>query len=294
MEGRVSAERFFLFANPEKPETVPTVRELVLTLMQKGCVAVLDDWLHDLIQIGEPKGKASLDSSISAVISIGGDGTLLRILPDAAIKGIPVLGVNMGHTGFLLETDRDDLLLMTDLLINKNYTIEERMMLRCSVNGTFSSLAMNEVALTRGHNPSSLVVDVMAGDELVYSIHGDGVLVSTPSGTTAYALAAGGPVIHPALACLVIVPICSHIMHQRPVVLPDQSVVSFTVRANHGKMHQISIDGQIVLDLTSDTIAIVSKAAETARFIRFGRQRFLTRLRQKQMEWSNQVYGGKL
>lgn len=288
----MSAKRFFLFANPEKPETIPSVEKLADTLMMKGCTAVLDDWLHDLVNIGEQKGKACLDASIDAVISIGGDGTLLRILPEAAARGIPVLGVNMGHTGFLLETDGEDFLTMMDALIQKKYLIEERLMLRCSVNGTFSALAINEVALTRGSDPISLVADVMAGDEKIYTIHGDGVLVSTPSGTTGYALSAGGPVVHPALDCLAVVPICSHIMHQRPVILPADTEVRLAVRAHHQKTHQISIDGQVVLDLSQDSVAVISKAEETAKFIRFRKQRFLTRLNEKQMEWSNHIYGG--
>src|SRR5690606_16155819 len=140
-----------------------------------------------------------IDSGLCAIITLGGDGTLLRTLPSAAAKGVPVLGVNMGHTGFLLETNPHDLLLAIDRLIHGNYTVEERMMLHCVINGEFTALVMNEVALTRGQNPSSLVVDVLTGEERVFSIHGDGVLVATPTGTTGYSLSAGGPVIHPSL-----------------------------------------------------------------------------------------------
>lgn len=290
----MSGKRFFLYANPGKPDTVSAVRTLSHTLLEKGYVPVLDGWLFDIIHTGERCDLKDAGPTLDALISIGGDGTLLRALPAAAENRIPVLGINMGHTGFLLETDPSDLRHIADRLIQGQYHIEERMMLRCVINDTYSTLVMNEVALTRGHNPSSLIVDIMTGDELVYSVHGDGVLVSTPSGTTGYALSAGGPVIHPALACHVIVPICTHIMHQRPVILPPDSEICLAVRENRGNMHQISIDGQIVLDLTTDTEVHLQRASETAQFIRFGQQRFLTRLRQKQTEWSNHVYGGNI
>lgn len=285
----MSEKQYFLFANPNKPKTISAVRDLAKLLLERKCRVLLDQWLYDLLLLGESCALHDLSSQTNAIISLGGDGTLLRTLPSAAQKQIPVLGVNLGHAGFLLEIGPEDLTPAIDRLVDGDWETEERMMLRCVINSDFSALAANEVALTRGQSPGSLIVDVFAGEELIFSIHGDGVLVSTPTGTTGYALSAGGPVIDPSLECLTIVPICSHIMHQRPVVLPPDRIVRLIVRTNKGKLHQISIDGQIVLDLKTDTQVLLHTAREKARFIRFGPSQFITRLQQKQTQYEDHI-----
>ncbi|HSK70038.1 MAG TPA: NAD(+)/NADH kinase [Candidatus Limnocylindria bacterium] len=283
---------FFLFANPGKPESLGTVGAAARMVAEQGCRVLMDGWLHGRLGIGEPMGIADMPAEASAVIALGGDGTLLRALPAAAQKRVPVLGINVGHTGFLLEAAPDNLEDAIGRLLRGEYHVEERMMLRCQINGGRIELVMNEIALTRGQNPSSIVADVHADGERVFTIHGDGVLVSTPTGTTGYALSAGGPVVHPGVDCMTVVPISSHVMHHRPMVLPPQARIRLRVLNNRGSLHQVSMDGQIVMDLTTDTAIDVIRAPQTARFIRFGEERFLTRLTQKQTEWSNNRFGG--
>ncbi len=284
---------FFLFANPRKPETLGTVEAAARFVTERGCALLTDPWLRERIGLGEPVGIADMPETVSAVIALGGDGTLLRALPAAAKKGVPVLGINVGHTGFLLEAAPDDLNGALGSLLRRNFAVEERMMLACSINGSEPELVMNEIALTRGQNPSSIIVDVLSGSERVFTIHGDGILVSTPTGTTGYALSAGGPVVHPGVDCVTVVPISSHIMHHRPVVLPADARVSLRVLENRGSLHQVSMDGQVVLDLRTDTSIEVNRADKPARFVRFGARQFLTRLTQKQTEWSHYGFGGE-
>lgn len=286
-------QRFFLFANPNKPESLPLVKDFAALCISKGCEVFSDLWLYQFLGTGSVLAMDEVDASIHAVISFGGDGTLLRVVPKAATLQIPILGVNMGHTGFLLEQDPDSLESALNRLLKDDYQVFERSLLRCDINGENSYLALNEIALTRGQNPSSLVVDVWYQDELVYIIHGDGVLVSTATGTTGYSLSAGGPIIYPEIPCTTVVPICSHIMHQRAVVLPEAGIIRLNVRANRGMMHQISMDGQVVFDMDAGSEVLVHRAEHKARFIHFAPQRFLTRLRMKQAEWSNFIYGGE-
>ncbi len=287
-------QRFFLYANPGKPETIRAVSDFADLLINKGCEVLLDVWLFDLLHKGKKTSPDQLDNSVSAVVCFGGDGTILRILPYLAARHIPVLGVNMGHTGFLLQVSPDELDGVLDRLIAQDYEIKERAMLSCEINGQGTYLVMNEFALTRGQNPSSIVVDVQYEEERVFTIHGDGVLVSTPTGTTGYCLSAGGPVIFPGVPCHIVVPVCSHIMHQRPIILPQTGDIRLLVKANHGARHQISMDGQIVLDLDTESEVRITQASEAARFIHFSPEQFLTRLDYKQKKWSNHVYGGKL
>ncbi len=284
---------YYLFANPGKPETIPVVRQTAMECEALGCKVFLEDWLNALIGLGDQMDVSEMDSRIDAVISFGGDGTLLRVLPQAARQRIPVLGVNLGHTGFLLEVEPGELNAALNQLISGRYQVFDRAMLSCQISGQKKQLVMNEVALTRGQSPASLLVDVWYEDELVYTIHGDGVLVSTPTGTTGYTLSAGGPIVSPSVPCQVVSPICSHIMHQRPVVLPNTGVIRLIVRENRGSKYQLSLDGQKVYELDTSEAITISPAEEKARFVYFKPQRFLERLHQKQMEWSNHVYGGK-
>ena len=284
--------RFFLFANPGKPETFPVVAEFAGLCLAQGCQPLLESWLHDRINLGHPASLDQLDG-VDAIISFGGDGTLLRTVPQAARSGIPLLGVNLGHTGFLLEQDPGKLDEALHRLMADDFIIYERPLLSCQINGDAVRLALNEISLTRGQNPSSLVVDVFFEEELVYTIHGDGVLVASPTGTTGYALSAGGPIICPGVNCHAVVPICSHILHQRPMVLPDSGTISLQVRSNRGVPHQISLDGQTVLNLDTGSSIRIQKAGEAARFICFSKLCFIPRFHMKQKEWSDNVYGGK-
>lgn len=292
MEGKHLLQRFFLYANPGKPETIPVVAAFADLLSEHNCDILLDTWLYEHLGIGRACKADELDRSVHAAVSFGGDGTLLRILPRLAENDVPVLGVNMGHTGFLLELDPGDLHSMVNRLVVGDFYLQERLMLSCRIHGQGDFLVMNELALTRGHNPSSIVVEVTYQEEQVYTIHGDGVLVSTPTGTTGYTLSAGGPVLHPDAPCRVVVPVCSHIMTQRPVVLPVHGEIGLTVHGKCAVRHQISLDGQLVIDPGNNSQVTITSAERPARFIRFTPQRFLTRLHQKQLAWGNHIYGG--
>ncbi len=279
---------YYIYANPHKPEAVLAAKRLVSLLVAKGEKVYLDDWLFSLLQMGVRCRLPDIPQDITAIISLGGDGTLLRVLPVAALLRAPVLGVNMGRVGFLLETDKDELDAAVERLINRDFVVEERMMLRCRAGSNPEMLVVNDVALTRGSHPGSIEVRVMAGDELVFDCHGDGVLISTPTGTTGYALSAGGPVVFPTLESMLVVPICSHVVSQRPIVLPAGFVIRLIASAPAGISYQVIMDGQVTLPLTGDFSIELKIAEEKARFIRYKEQGFFSRLRQKQALWSSE------
>lgn len=282
----------FLFANPYKPETIAAAGEFAAILQNKGCSVSLDGWLYDELKLGNRAEIDDVSEEIIAIVAFGGDGTLLRCLPVAAQKRVPVLGINMGRAGFLLELNPDKLEEAAVRLLLGNYALEDRMMLRCELDDGFTTLVMNDVAVSRGENPSSIAIEAYADDELIYKNHGDGILVSSATGTTGYALSAGGPVVHPELESICVVPLCSHDLHLRPVVLPKDRVVRLCVHAVRGRKHQISMDGQIVLYRGDNTQILISKAKERVHFIRFSKQGFITKLHQKQRDWTQQINEG--
>lgn len=279
---------YFLFANPQKPETIRAAQEVAAILLGAGDRVVLDDWLYDLLRVGERGNLNSLlRGDTEAILSFGGDGTLLRTLPTAARAGIPVLGVNMGRVGFLLETDRADVHKAIESLRSRRYTLEKRNMLSAHVNGESEEfLVMNDVVLCRGGNPSSIAVDAYANDELVYTTHGDGIIVATATGSTGYCLSAGGPVLHPSLRNIVLLPICTHKAQQLPIVFEEDVRVRLRCQSLPGRTQQVIFDGQEIIEMQGLTEVFVERASYSAQFIRFEPQHFFTRLRLKQAEWS--------
>lgn len=284
----MNEKMYFLFANPLKAETVTVARELAAVLEAAGESVVLDSWLHEELRVGRGATLAELGGmDIDFILSLGGDGTLLRTLPTAARLKIPVLGINMGRVGFLLEVEHMDLGLMVGRLRRREFRLEERHMLSACITGRDEEyLVMNDVVLCRGGNPSSIRVENYANDELVYVTDGDGVIVASATGSTGYCLSAGGPVLHPTLKNLVLLPICSHKAQQLPIVFDEHIQVSMRSNVPAGKTQQILFDGQTALELPGTVEVKVRMSNECVSFVRFAPQQFYTRLRLKQAEWS--------
>lgn len=277
---------YFLFANPFKEDTISAANNFAERLLAHNAQVILDTWLFEKLRIGKGMTLQEIKHPMSVIVSFGGDGTLLRTIPAAAKNNIPILGINMGHIGFLMETDIHHMEEAVLRLLRRDFEIEHRMMLCADVSGHGQYLVMNDIALMRGQSPSSAVIHAYANDEKVFRVHGDGVLISTPTGTTGYSISAGGPVVSPKLNCITVVPVCSHVLHNRPVVLPPDDVIRLMSTIEGEKAYQILIDGQISIPVTETVEIIIRQAQERAGFIRFSEQRFLTRLREKQAEWS--------
>ncbi len=193
----------------------------------------------------------------------------------------------MGRVGFLLEIDHNNYSDIIGRLQANDFHLEERHMLCAKLKGCQEEyLAMNDVVLSRGGNPSCITVEVYADDDLIYTTVGDGIIVATATGSTGYCLAAGGPVLHPSLKNLVLLPICSHKGQQLPIVLDAKSKVRLHSVLTPGRTQQVLFDGQTNLVIDGETEVSVEHSKFKVSFIRFETQKFFTRLRIKQAEWS--------
>lgn len=200
-----------------------------------------------------------------AAIVLGGDGTIMHVAKLAAEQNIPVLGINGGNVGFLagLEADQLDRL---SRLKNKQYTIEHRMMLDvtlCSAQREQHFTALNEAVVSRGHISRLIPLEVFSDGRSVVTYRADGVIVATPTGSTAYSLSAGGPVVDPALNCMLLTPICPHSMHTRPYLFSDD--VSLSIVAS-GDAY-LTIDGEQALHLSDEDRVVVRRHSKTAQLI---------------------------
>ena len=260
----MSIGRVAIVLNERKPEAKARALEIERLLVEKGIEATLDD--PDL------------------VISLGGDGTMLRAAQHAHTADVPLLGVNLGTLGYLTEVDATDEAEALRRVLAGDYETQDRMMLTCSIEGDEGApgpfVGLNEVLVERASRRRLVRLGVKVGGESLGDLNADGIIVATPTGSTAYALSAGGPIVSPRAECLVVVPVSPHRVFARPVVLAADEVVEITVR-DSGQPASLSLDGHLGGDLASGATAIVRRHERPLKLVRLGGPRFIERLRTK-------------
>lgn len=223
-----------------------------------------------------------------ALIVLGGDGTILSALDIALPMDIPILGVNLGRVGFLAEVSRKTLKQALENLANGAYTLEERMLLKVDSREGQVFYALNEVAFNRASSMVGiLTIEAFHKGVLVDRYAGDGLIVATATGSTAYSLSAGGPIVAPGIDLMLLTPICSHTLTSRPVILPADEPVSLRLT---GDMEDavMMIDGRCAIELSSASGMIkVRRSEKRARFIRFDSGNYFELLRQKLSDWTH-------
>ncbi len=228
--------------------------------------------------------RRELVSRSDCLMILGGDGTLLNSARLAAPSRVPVFGVNMGRLGFLTEVDVPQLFKALDLLLNGEYYIEERMMLEASVirdkKASLPLMGLNDAVITKGAFARLIILDTVVDRRHFNTYYADGVIIATPTGSTAYSLSAGGPLVVPELDLLLFTPICPHALWARPLVIPPDSEVQVTLQSTQGEV-MLTVDGQLGMHLQYGDIVRVKKSNCRARFIKLNNQTFFDILREK-------------
>lgn len=219
-------------------------------------------------------------------VALGGDGTILAAAGEVSRYNVPVLGINLGHLGFLAEVEMRDMGYAAECLLADRYTVENRVMLRADVYreneciGTFH--ALNDIAVSRASFSRLLGLRTMVGSYLLDSFVADGVILSTPTGSTAYSLSAGGPILDPSLDVILVTPVCPHTMHTRPMVLPLEGGVSVELESGHeGENVFVSADGRRGLELKSGDRVCAFRSEYTTKLIKISEKTFYDTIRQK-------------
>lgn len=196
------------------------------------------------------------------IIVFGGDGTILSNAREASVFGTPILGVNMGHLGFMTDVEVNDTFNALEKLINENYTIENRMMLKIDIISTKDKTikntfyCLNEVGISRGTLSKMLTLKIYINNEHFDSYHADGLLISTPTGSTAYSLSAGGPIINPKINAILITPLCPHSLSARSLVVSENEVIETHIINSYHDAY-VTIDGQIGYSIEPDDAIVV-------------------------------------
>ena len=266
----------------------PNIEEIACTLVEKlhkaGIQTAAEPWLFERM---EESGRQIFDScdaqGCEAILSVGGDGTLLRANTLSMELDLPLLGVNIGRVGFLAELEMEQLEEAFEKLARDEYTIQERMMLKITV-GDRQAFALNDVVVSRGGYSRLIAMDAFVDEDLVGHFLADGLIVSTPTGSTGYSLSAGGPIICPEVECMLLTPVCAHSLQHRPVVTSALQKVS--IKLTDAVQAMVSVDGQENFLLLADETLTVTRASRSARFIRLEPRSFFSTIRIKLSEWS--------
>jgi len=229
----------------------------------------------------------SLPEEISLIIALGGDGTVLGASRLAGSSQVPIFAVNLGNFGFLTASSLEEFTEHFERILQGDFEVEERMMLKAEVVSPDGSVqlytALNDLVLHKGSLARPIEIDLKVGDELVGVFPADGVIISTPTGSTAYSLSAGGPILYPLMNAIAVTPICPHTLAVRPLVVPAEYQVSLSEKSGHRDVI-LTVDGQIVHKVREEDRLLIGCAEHVTRMVKPFEGSFFFRLREK-LKW---------
>ena len=280
--------RIGIIAKPDALQARHVLQELTALLHARALTVLVDEETGAVSAPGvEVVPRTRLAGLVDLIIVLGGDGTLLSAARLVGGLGVPILGVNLGGLGFLTATPEEDLAGAMDALFQGRYIVEERMMLATQIHrqGTQmgESLALNDVVVMKGTMGRIINLEVQVDGQFVTSYRGDGLIVSTPTGSTAYSLAAMGPIVFPTLEALLLTPICPHTLTNRPIVLPAAGRIEIHLHAD-AQAVMLMIDGQVGYPLEGKDIVEVRCAEARIKLVRFAQPDYFQVLRTK-LKW---------
>ncbi|MEY8338812.1 NAD(+)/NADH kinase [Lachnospiraceae bacterium 62-35] len=275
-------KNFYVIVNREKqyaPETAASVRDY-LHSRGASCIVRMEKKRR---ASGKYTEIADVPSEVECVITIGGDGTLIQASRDLAALEIPFIGINRGHLGYLTQVSRkEDIEDMLSSLLMDEFQIEKRMMLKGTVfeeeTVVFEDIALNEILLTRTGVPRVLHFLVSINEEFLNEYAADGIILATPTGSTAYNLSAGGPIVVPHSEMMVMTPICSHALNTRSIVFPAHDRLQIDIM---GEDQCLAFDGDTIRHLKGGNRIVIEKADCVTRLIKLGHVSFLENIRNK-------------
>ena len=275
-----------IFGNTLRSETIREVKHIVEFLQLRGVNIVLSQELrHEAFNREFPSVEdyvARAEDSIDFALSVGGDGTFLTTASLVGHLDIPILGINCGHLGYLAEAQTNNVDAVLDQLITNNYTIEQRRMLEvtCQQGGKIvSPYALNEVAILKSGLSSMIKVDVTLNGEFLHNYKADGLLVATPTGSTAYNLSVGGPLLDPHVNAIILTPVATHSLNIRPLVVLDDSKIDVKISSRNGN-YLLSVDGRSQV-LNQDIQLHIERSQRTIKLVRINGQNFMQSLKEK-------------
>jgi NAD+ kinase len=269
-----SFQRIGVLAHPLRSETASIAQDVARTLQVHG----IETWVHTAWDAARTQ---SLVHDSDLAIAIGGDGAMLRAARVCAPENVPVLGINTGYLGFLTEVSPEDWETSLEALLAGDFWVEQRMMIRCEVQRGSTVLghsdALNDVVISRGAIAKSVRLETYIDGGWATTYHCDGLIIATPTGSTAYALAVGGPILPPELKNILVVPVAPHLSMDRPMVLSQGATVQVVVEPNTLAEVVLTVDGELIASLESSDQVVVRASDSVSRFVRLRERNYFYR-----------------
>ena len=275
--------RVALIGKLRSPEIAASLQDLSALLKARGCEVLIERETAD----GRGADYETIGTKADLAVVIGGDGTMLAAARNLVGRRVPLVGINQGRVGFMTDIAHDDMQEGIGAILEGKYSLEERALLDAEIirdgKSVLRTVALNEAVVGKGSQGRLIEFELSIDGEFVYRLRGDGVIVATPTGSTAYALSAQGPILHPAVPALALVPLNPHTLSARPVSVSDRSVVEIAlVRALDARAH---FDGIALTDMAEGDRLILRRSGDVVRFVHPPGYRYFATLREK-LRWS--------
>jgi len=285
--GSLTPKRIAFMVNREKPLATRLVPRLVRWLRAAGHVPLLSAGTAKLLGVNAESGPAArLAESADLVVACGGDGTLLRAARLVGSRDVPIMGVNLGGLGFLTEFAADEALAGLKNFCRGTHTEERRMVLECRY-GRKAGFVLNDVAVNMGPASRAIELEASSSGMLITRFVGDGLVVATPTGSTAYSLAAGGPVVYPTMAAILLTPLSPHALASRPMILPADAEIELDLSRRSGSA-KLNLDGQERWVMRPDQALVIKRAGFTIRLVTPKDKTYFQILRDK-LKWTGSI-----
>lgn len=277
-----------IFAKVHDPRCQGVASELVTWLEERRCLPLVDT--HLARHVGYAKGltEKQIRDRAELVVVLGGDGTLISVARLFSGRQVPIVGVNLGSLGFLTEITVEQLYPVLEQCLAGSHRITERMMLDVAVTRGDQEISrcqvLNDAVINKGALARIIELEARVNDDFLTNFKADGLIVSTPTGSTGYSLSAGGPIVQPLMKCVLITPICPHTLTNRPIVLSYQSVIRITVKSSFDEMVYLTLDGQVGVELQEGDCVEVRRAETTTALVTSPEKDYFAILRAK-LKW---------
>lgn len=280
-------ENIGIIAKHTEEKTAEVVSGLVDWIEGKKKKAILDRETASVMRAENGVLRSRLPEMSDIIVAIGGDGTLLSAARVVGETGVPILAVNMGSLGFITDVTLDEVYSVMESVVSGDFEYDERMMLVCHVHRHGERVAdytvLNDVVINKG--ALAKIIDIRAYVDELYltTFKADGLIISTPTGSTAYSMSAGGPIVYPAMKCILVTPICPHTLTNRPLVIPDSMVIKAELRTKETDI-LLTLDGQVGFGIREDDIIEVKKSKLPLKLVKSPFKGFFEVLRTK-LKW---------
>lgn len=265
----MNMQRIGIICKTGRPEPIEILKDFLPWIRGKGYEVFLDKETAEVLNV-DGFVRSQIPSLVDLIIVLGGDGTMLSVARLVGSKGIPILGINLGGLGFITEVNRDEITDAVEKVISGSCSMEERIMLSANVYRHSEKIAdfvvLNDVVINKGALARIIDLETSVNKSYLTTFRADGLIISTPTGSTAYSLSAGGPILYPTLNSIILTPICPHTLTNRPIVLPDNFIINVELISESEDVF-LTLDGQVGFSMRKNDVVEVKKSEFTTKLL---------------------------